>query len=295
MTTDAARTDGKPAAAPPSKLPRRPFFNDMPDKGLFAFVSVLGFGFILWGKNASLNPSLMTALAVSVMFVYGAVAFSMSAVQQRLDRLGDNFYYLGFIFTLASLSSTLLALDRGAGVQELLGNFGLALATTIVGIAGRVIFAQMRGDLDAVEEQARRDLAQTSADLKMSLANSLRDFESFNTGVKQAAKEILEKDIVRAGEKLKALEERYVNAVTGIADKLDANTKQLEGVRESLVALNLKIDVVFSKPEERAVRELIDASARLAGIQEILADRFKRRSIIGSLWNRVLWGRRTRG
>jgi hypothetical protein len=31
----------------------------------------------------------------------------------RLDRLGDNFYYLGFIYTLASLTAALLQLRGG--------------------------------------------------------------------------------------------------------------------------------------------------------------------------------------
>lgn len=57
------------------------------------------------------------------------------AVSLRLDRLGDNFYYLGFIYTLASLSAALVELRTGINSTAILGAFGVALITTIVGIA----------------------------------------------------------------------------------------------------------------------------------------------------------------
>ena len=48
---------------------------------------------------------------------------------------GDNFYYLGFIYTLASLSAALVELRTGINSTAILGAFGVALITTIVGIA----------------------------------------------------------------------------------------------------------------------------------------------------------------
>ena len=175
-----------------SMLPRRVFFNDMPDKGLFAGVAALGFALILVLKVEALGSELVCALAVTLMLVYGVVAYRVPAVRIRLDRLGDNFYYLGFIFTLASLSAALVQMRSGIEVEAVLGNFGVALITTIVGIAGRVVFVQMRSEIDDVEEVIRRDILEASAALKGQLSGAIQEFDTFRTGLRQIAQETLQ-------------------------------------------------------------------------------------------------------
>jgi hypothetical protein len=109
------------------------------------------------------------------MVAYGLIAYRIPDVQIRLDRLGDNFYYLGFIFTLASMSAALIQLRAEPNI----------LITTIVGVAGRVLFTQMRTEIDEVEAAIRRDIIQASNDLRAQLSLSLRDFETFHKSVQQ--------------------------------------------------------------------------------------------------------------
>jgi hypothetical protein len=175
-----------------SMLPRRVFFDDMPDKGLFAGVAALGFILILVLKVEALGSEVVCALAVTLMLVYGVVAYRVPKVRLRLDRLGDNFYYLGFIFTLASLSAALVQMRAGIEVEAVLGNFGVALITTIVGIAGRVVFVQMRSEIDDVEEVIRRDILEASAALKGQLSGAIQEFDTFRTGLRQIAQETLQ-------------------------------------------------------------------------------------------------------
>jgi hypothetical protein len=163
-----------------AKLPRRRFLSDMPDKGLFAFAATLGFLGILLSKLDGFDANYIAAAAVALMLGNGGLAYQLPKVQMRIDRLGDNFYYLGFIYTLASLSAALIQLREGIPIDTLLGSFGIALFTTIVGVAGRVIFVQMRGELDDVEERVRRDLLAASADLRSQLSLSLAEFETFS-------------------------------------------------------------------------------------------------------------------
>src|SRR5262245_22034691 len=90
-------------------LPRRSFISDMPDRGLFALFAIGGFALIMFTKERELlSPVVVASIAAVLMIVYGVAAFRMPGMQARLDRLGDNFYYLGFIYTLASLSAALL-------------------------------------------------------------------------------------------------------------------------------------------------------------------------------------------
>ena len=50
-----------------------------------------------------------------------------------------------------------------------------------------MLFVQMRGDIDEVEDEVRKDLLSASADLRAQLSLSLAEFETFHAGVKQAA------------------------------------------------------------------------------------------------------------
>jgi hypothetical protein len=122
------------------RLPRRRFIDDMPDKGLFGFIAVFGFINIVVLKLYQFNADAVTVIAIALMLGYGLVAYRIPAVQLRLDRLGDNFYYLGFIYTLASLSAAILQLrNQSVDITGLIESFGIALFTTIVGVAGRVL------------------------------------------------------------------------------------------------------------------------------------------------------------
>jgi uncharacterized protein YlxW (UPF0749 family) len=83
-----------------------------------------------------------------------------------------------------------LQLQRDANsIDGVLGSFGIALLTTIFGVAGRVLFVQLRSDVDEVEDEVRRDLMNTAADLRGQLNTTLADFETFQLGVHQAAEE----------------------------------------------------------------------------------------------------------
>jgi len=219
-------------------LPRRRFFSDMPDKGLFAVVAVAGFGAILFLKMWAIATDYVAVGAVGLMLLYGFVAFQFPKVRMRPDRLGDNFYYLGFIFTLASLSAALLQLRGGTSVDDVLGAFGIALFTTIVGVAGRVLFVQMRGDIDEVEDEVRRDLLHTSADLRAQLNMMLAEFETFHVGVQQATRSA-------AAQSTTAVQDAISNisrVASAAAERIDVAFEQEAGSFQSFEVVARRIE-----------------------------------------------------
>ena len=214
-------------------VPRRRFFSDMPDKGLFAIVAVIGFAGILILKVKQFDADYVAAGAVALMLVYGFAAFQFRRVRMRPDRLGDNFYYLGFIFTLASLSAALLLIRKTGNIEDLLGSFGIALFTTIVGVAGRVMFVQMRGDLDEVEDEVRRDLLSASADLRAQLNLTLAEFETFQTGVQQATRKAAEQSFGATQDGISNIS-RIANATAdNIQRAFETETNRVEILRQS--------------------------------------------------------------
>jgi hypothetical protein len=209
----------------------------MPDKGLFAFAAIGGFSGIYFMKINGYQARDVTLVAVAAMLLYGYIAFKIPIVQMRLDRLGDNFYYLGFIYTLASLSAALVQLTGQIDVQPLLGSFGIALVTTIVGIAGRVLLLQLRTELDDIEQKTRQELQATAMHLREQLGQSLLEFQTFRTSLSQVLTES---------------QENYAKII-------NQQIKQSEGLIKAMI-----------KQEER-VKELYDRQAKaLAGaMQEI--------------------------
>jgi hypothetical protein len=255
-------------------LPRRRFFNDMPDKGLFALVALGGFfAIILVKANTHVSSEIVAAAAVLAMILYGAIAFRLPEVQVRTDRLGDNFYYLGFIFTLASLSAALIQLRTTPNIEDLLGNFGIALITTVIGVAGRVLFVQMRGEIDAIEEQVRRDLVSASAELRSQLALALREFETFQRGVMQAASE----SVKTVAEETEANIKKMAAAGTArVSEAVGDGHRQAEVLAGMLIRVNKVVSELpmMSKlelPNERLERQIGTLAAEIQSLVEQLS------------------------
>lgn len=119
----------------------------MPERtnALWFFVAFIGGGAVVWlTKSVFVNAwpaAIVAALVVLVLAIY-----YMLNDEDAPEEEGDNVYYLGLLLTLVSLMFTLVELfgaDIGAernaeNIRALLENFGIALTSTVAGIAGRV-------------------------------------------------------------------------------------------------------------------------------------------------------------
>jgi methyl-accepting chemotaxis protein len=226
----------------------------MPDKGLFAFVAIIGFPAIIVLKLYNYDPRLIAGGAVTFMVAYGLLAYRIPQVQLRLDRLGDNFYYLGFIYTLASMSAALIQIQADkSGLDDLIGSFGIALFTTIVGVSGRVLFVQMRSEIDEVEEIVRRDLLSASNDLRAQITLALREFEVFRKSVMQSSTEAF-KNAQKAGadktQQVVEAAETTAERIGAAFDRNDAATRKLNA------AINKITDATDSLADRLAQLEI---------------------------------------
>ena len=109
------------------------------------FVALFGGGVGVWlTKSAVPDPWFAAFVAAGV--VLALTIYYVLNDEDAPEEEGDNVYYLGLLFTLISLMFTLLELfggdtdgERDADkIRALLENFGIALTSTITGIACRV-------------------------------------------------------------------------------------------------------------------------------------------------------------
>ena len=112
------------------------------------FIALVGGGAaVLVVKSISPNAWLAAIVAASV--VIALMIYYMFNGENAPEEEGDNIYYLGLLFTLISLMLALIQLfgvgadgdlkSNAEGIRILLQNFGIALTSTVVGIAGRIV------------------------------------------------------------------------------------------------------------------------------------------------------------
>jgi hypothetical protein len=185
---------------------------------------------------------------ICVMLAYAWLVFQVPRLRVRLDQAGDNAYYLGLLFTLMSMAFALYEfgtavsdvngnIPEQSGAQQIIANFGIALASTITGIFLRVAFHQMRIDPADVESVTRIELADASKKVKATLDNVTNEFGLFFRELHQKSNDLvttLFDDVKDAEIKLSNLLEKTSIEMNDAATKTQrevlAQTTELTGL-----------------------------------------------------------------
>lgn len=160
----------------------------LPTATFFGFV-VVGVLYIITSKSLQFPGGLVTGVPVTLMAAYAVVIWVFRRARLRDDQTGDNFYYMGFIFTLTSLAVALIQYSFGSGVDQIVQNFGIAVATTIAGIVFRILFNLARRDPVEIEHLSRLELSEASNKVRRELNTSLVDFAHFRRANQQMLEE----------------------------------------------------------------------------------------------------------
>ena len=163
---------------------------------------------------------LFAAVAVILLYVC-YVLVSKDRTSISVDRAGDNAYYLGLIFTLFSLMWSLTALSiqedlNAKRVLDLLPDFGLALTSTIVGIAARIFVQQFRHDPADIETQARYELGLAIRELRSSLLSAVSDMRNTSSATNVALQDMMSE----ITETISSVTKQNAAAMSGVTDNL---------------------------------------------------------------------------
>ena len=178
-------------------------------KKMFIFLVIFGCIFIWTAKMLSISQLIITPLVVALIPLYCFLSLRNKEFFIKEDQVGDNAYYMGFLFTLASLSHALFAFNNLSGneINQIVGNFGVALWSTIAGIASRVYIAQLRQDIDEVEEDVKIKLLETSNRLtnelnqiSFNLNNCARTLQNSIEESYQFANEKIQNNLIKISE-----------------------------------------------------------------------------------------------
>ena len=131
---------------------------------------------ILAGTSfAYLGNATIIFSAIVLMSIYVFFVTIVPATKLRTDVAADNVYYLGFLYTLTSLAVALSFDDP----DTILANFGVAIVSTLIGIAARVGLNQLRVDPTDIEEASRLELADATGKVRLELQETVRQLTEF--------------------------------------------------------------------------------------------------------------------
>lgn len=226
---------------------------------LFVCFLVGAVGIIIF-KQHHVNQVFVTAFPVAIMLIY---ALSHLKEKHLLGRVGDNLYYLGFLYTLVSLGVSLFEfslIDESSGkITQIITNFGIAIASTIFGIFFRVFFNQSEED-----EAPKEEVSESVSDFReqVSILNSeLGEFSEFRTELEQILRESADRQKTAISQ-FKASVTRFTKTVEESRDQLQVN---LDSFVNTVSDLNTQVSNLDS-----ALKASSDAvSASIGAIQTI--------------------------
>jgi hypothetical protein len=208
------------------------------DISLFIGTFATGLGVIVLLKLISAPPLVSTLLVAAIVVGYGVMVTRVPRMRFRLDQAGDNAYYLGLLFTLISMAWALYGVSRGvasssanpesySAAERIIGDFGIALASTITGILVRIVLHQMRVDPADIEHASRLELAMAAERLVEKLKEITGRMGEFYEQTRQQSED-----------STKALFEDYRNMSGQICGQLEALSS---GFTETLAASQVSI------------------------------------------------------
>lgn len=265
------------------------------DQLLFFGVLALAVAGVLTAYHFQARAWVPLAIGVGAVLLYSGIAWLIPRFQVREDLVGDGAYYLGFLLTLVSLSRTLWVFSRveGVGVEAVINGFGLALATTIVGLAVRVGFQQLREDPSEFENEARATLRDAVSDLEMHVRGSVEDLsylrirlaQELDQAVGQALQHMLETQRQAIEQTTQTFSEQMTKTLSSVAATADAVKEHVSESKTHTSKLMTAVSRLAARIDESEIptasvkRQFDDVAAQMQTWLDAEADRIEKQRL----------------
>jgi methyl-accepting chemotaxis protein len=245
---------------------RKRAFWGSPRVAFLTFFAIGSFFIVLSGFIADrlVGPFFLGLLVpIGLMLVYWAVGSRAPAVRLKKESFADSIYYLGFLFTLVSLGSALFYLSgEEKTLSVVVSKFGLALATTILGLAIRVSevsFSRSFGEskeaaqekLSLAVDRFTNDLEMTCDKMEILLSSMAESVETAGALASQTTEESSEKISKTLAESVELIEDTIresTGKISGQHEQLAQSTQ--EDLKKSISRIGQSIDQLAEQIEE---------------------------------------------
>lgn len=258
------------------RQPRTEWRSPNRDRAMFFAFFSAGVLAILALKVLVDSQLVVTVVPCALMLWYAALLWDFDESRARYDSAGDNLYYLGFLYTLTSLAYSLYRFTADEGDTGIIvTNFGIAIATTILGMALRILVARPVVDDPAVtEDAARLELATAARKLRAEMSYIVatfrgaleEDIENVSRGVKTFTQQ-LEQGLTQFHERLSQEAEEVCRVTSQTVERLQAVEHSMERVEDGMntAALALIARVQELGESTSSIKSFTEAVHRLDG------------------------------
>jgi DNA-directed RNA polymerase subunit F len=132
---------------------------------LFVAAVVLGSIAVVYTWLSQSSVTTTIAWPVSILSAYILITLFSGGDSVKREQIADSYYYFGFLLTLVALTVSLYDLganDGGADRLNLTARIGVALVTSIIGLAARLFVTQFQTDSDDPAADAFEQLKSTN-------------------------------------------------------------------------------------------------------------------------------------
>ena len=214
---------------------------------------------------------IIVGLSLILMITYAVFITVVPATRLRLDAAADNMYYLGFLYTLTSLAVALTVDDT----DQILANFGVAISSTLIGIAARVGLNQLRVDPHDIEAASRLELSEATSRIRSEMDDAvlqLSSFRTMNLQVLTEGYEELQENIKRISDEmystLNEMIERTSIPFNELAEKTSEANKKITSSLDELKSSNDNL----VQSNRTAVTQIGRVNKALEGLQKHYSD-----------------------
>jgi ElaB/YqjD/DUF883 family membrane-anchored ribosome-binding protein len=202
---------------------------------------------------------------VPVLIMIGyAVLLGARLFRLRDDQSGDNLYYMGFLFTLTSLAVSLYQFSAAGSAEQIVQNFGIAIASTIAGITLRILFNQMRRDPVEVEATARMELAEASRRVKRELESAILEFGYFRRMTQQSVTDALDEARESIGQSHREFSGELKKLASATNSPFEEASKRSEQALDGLNGRTMQV-LDVSRQLVREGEQLAKSTAKIVG------------------------------
>jgi biopolymer transport protein ExbB/TolQ len=218
------------------------------------FIIALLFGGSLIVVGILFNSTPLAVIApIIAMALYITKANKDTQLSQSI--IGDSYYYMGFVFTLISLGAALfyLSINDNVDINTIVGSFGAALVTTVIGLVARLITTSFSfkatGHRKRLEDSVEKSLATFSEQLETLTSTAISSLNKVHTHTEVTLLKTLENyESVN-----KEISEKYREAMCSGEETI---SKSIESLAKRINEIEVSPDMV-SKPIKTSFDEIL--------------------------------------
>ena len=182
---------------------------------LVAIILKIGFSAVGWWFN---DPWILGfGLPLVVMAGYIAIGVTRKDTDVSDEKFADSCYYLGFIFTIASIILSLFDLPNiGTNLQSIAVRFGAAMVSTVAGLIVRVYLVSFRKDASDAVRDAEEEVIEASNRFREHLVIAYEKLIDFQATVDDACRQTVE----RSNLQIAGLSKKHAERLSGFFGEL---------------------------------------------------------------------------